>query len=49
MTYINQPAAKLAETAFTLLLNEIKNPDTQGEQHLVIPSELIICQTCKKR
>jgi DNA-binding LacI/PurR family transcriptional regulator len=48
MTYINQPAGKIAETAFTLLLDEIKNPDTQGEKHLEIPAELIICETCKK-
>jgi LacI family transcriptional regulator len=48
MTYIDQPAGKIAETAFTMLLEEIKNPDTHGKKQLAIPGELIICQTCRK-
>ena len=48
ITYINQPIKELGAKAIELLIDEIKNPDIFQEQHLTLPTELIVCETCKK-
>ncbi|MEJ2545620.1 MAG: LacI family DNA-binding transcriptional regulator [Calditrichaceae bacterium] len=48
ITYINQPIQALGAKAIELIIEEIKNPDTVREQHITLPTELIICETCKK-
>ncbi|TFH02233.1 MAG: LacI family transcriptional regulator [Calditrichales bacterium] len=48
MTFLDQPAAELSEMAMSLLIDEIKNPDMREARELMIPGELIICQTCHK-
>jgi LacI family transcriptional regulator len=48
ITYINQPINELGAKAIELIIDEIKNPDTVQEQHITLPTELIICETCKK-
>jgi LacI family transcriptional regulator len=48
MTYLDQPTAVLAERAILLLINEIKNPESHEEEHVKLPGEVIVCQTCLK-
>ena len=48
ITYINQPVTELGVKAMELIIDEIKNPDTVQEQHITLPTELIVCETCKK-
>jgi LacI family transcriptional regulator len=48
ISYIDQPAEEIGKKATELLLDEIKNPETRVERHIVIPTELVICETCKK-
>jgi LacI family transcriptional regulator len=49
ISYIDQPSEEIGKRAVELLLDEIKNPEMREEQHLVIPTELVICDTCKKK
>ena len=48
ISYIDQPAEEIGKKATELLLAEIKNPETREERHIVVPTELVICDTCKK-
>jgi len=48
ITYINQPIKELGVKAIELIINQIKNPDTVQEKHITLPTELVICETCKK-
>ena len=48
ITYISQPVKELGTKASELIINEIKNPDTAQDQHITLPTELIVCETCKK-
>ncbi|MBN1409075.1 MAG: LacI family DNA-binding transcriptional regulator [Calditrichaceae bacterium] len=48
ITYIDQPIKELGARAIQLVIDEIKNPDTAQEQHITLPTELIVCETCKK-
>jgi LacI family transcriptional regulator len=49
ISYIDQPAEEIGRNATELLLDEIKNPEMREEQHIVVPTELVICDTCKKK
>jgi LacI family transcriptional regulator len=48
ITYIDQPVKELGAKAIELIIDQIKNPDTVREQHITLPTELIVCETCKK-
>lgn len=47
MTHLDQPTALLAEKAIMLLIEQIKNPDEHQEEHIKIPGDIIVCQTCR--
>jgi LacI family transcriptional regulator len=49
ISYIEQPSEDIGRKAVELLLDEIKNPEMREEKHIIIPTELVICDTCKKR
>lgn len=49
ITYIDQPSEEMGRKAVELLLYEIKNRETREEQHLIIPTELVLCDTCKNK
>jgi LacI family transcriptional regulator len=49
LSYIDQPAEEIGKKATELLLEEIKNPELYEEQHIIIPTQLVICDTCKKK
>ncbi len=46
LSCVNQPTDKLGKTAVELTLDHIKNIDTFEPQHIEIPTELILRQTC---
>jgi LacI family transcriptional regulator len=45
ITYVHQPAAELGEKATELVIAEIINPEIRQEQHIVLPTELVLCGT----
>ncbi|MEJ2055629.1 MAG: substrate-binding domain-containing protein, partial [Calditrichaceae bacterium] len=47
ITFINQPVKELGARAIELIIEEIRNPDTFQVQNITLPTELIICDTCK--
>jgi LacI family transcriptional regulator len=49
ISYIDQPSEEIGRQATELLLTEIKDPETRNEQHMVVPTQLVICDTCKKK
>jgi LacI family transcriptional regulator len=49
ISYIDQPSEEIGRKATELLLYEIKNPELKEEQHIVVPTELVICDTCKNK
>jgi LacI family transcriptional regulator len=49
ISYIDQPAEEIGRKATELLLEEIKNPELREERHIVASTELVICDTCKKK
>jgi len=49
ISYIDQPSEDIGRKAVELLLDEIKNPEMREEKHIVVPTELVICDTCKKK
>ncbi|MGA9115893.1 MAG: LacI family DNA-binding transcriptional regulator [Bacteroidota bacterium] len=51
LSCVHQPASELGARAMELTLKELARPDGAGEQHLVLPTELILRETCtgKKR
>jgi len=49
LTYMDQPAETLGKRVPELIIEEIKNPEFNKEQNIVIPSKLIVCQTCRNR
>jgi len=49
ISYVDQPAEEIGRKATELLLEEIKNPEMREERHIVVPTELVICDTCKKK
>jgi LacI family transcriptional regulator len=46
LSCVTQPAHELGSKAFDLMLKTISYPDTAGEQHLVLPTELLLRETC---
>ncbi len=48
ITYIDQPAAQLAERAVELLISEIRNEKQRGKSQVKIPTRLVVCETCIK-
>ena len=49
ISYIDQPSEEIGKKATELLLDEIKNPEMREERHIVVPTKLVICDTCKKK
>jgi LacI family transcriptional regulator len=49
ITYIDQPAEEMGRKATELLLSEIKNPEMRQEEHNIMPTELVFCDTCKQK
>jgi len=48
-TYIEQPAEEIATSAIELLFQEIQNPEDTRKSNIVIPTELVFCETCIKK
>jgi len=48
LTFMDQPASAIGEKAFNLLLDELHSSERRSEQHIVIPSQLVIGETCRK-
>lgn len=48
LTYMDQPAAEIGEKAIELLLDELREPDAQRERRIVIPSQLVVGDTCHR-
>ena len=46
LSYIKQPIYKTGQRAVEILIHEIMNPEHQPSQ-LKLPTELVICETCK--
>ncbi len=49
ISYIDQPSEEIGKKATELLLDEIKNPEMREERHIVVPTKLVFCDTCKKK
>jgi LacI family transcriptional regulator len=49
ISYIDQPSEEIGKKATELLLYEIKNPEMREERHIVVPTKLVFCDTCKKK
>jgi len=47
ISYIEQPSEEIGKKATELLISEIKSPDMREKQQIIIPTELVICETCK--
>lgn len=47
LTYIEQPVEEISRQAFELLLDEIKNPQSGIPKDVVLPTKIVICETCK--
>ena len=48
LTFMNQPASAIGEQAFKLLLEELQSPGKFIPKQVVIPSQLVIGETCCK-
>ena len=48
MTFVEQPVEDISRKAFDLLLNEIRNPETRTQQDIVLPTNIVVCETCKQ-
>jgi len=48
LTFMDQPASAIGEKAFNLLLDELHSSERRSEQHIVVPSQLVIGETCRK-
>ena len=46
LSCVNQPTQELGARAVALLLEIIGNPESAGEQHVVMPTDLILRETC---
>jgi DNA-binding LacI/PurR family transcriptional regulator len=46
LSCVNQPTNEIGRKAFNLLLETIRHPEESPEQHVRIPTELIIRETC---
>ncbi len=48
LTYIKQPIHEIGQMATELLIDEIDNKET-GKQNIMLPADLVVCETCKKK
>ena len=46
LSCVNQPTLELGSKAVELMLAIIANPDTAGDQHVTVPTDLILRETC---
>ena len=46
LSCVAQPSHELGSKAVELMLKTIAHPDSAGEQHLVLPTELVLRETC---
>lgn len=46
LSCVTQPANELGRKAFDLMAKTIAHPETAGEQHLILPTELLLRETC---
>jgi DNA-binding LacI/PurR family transcriptional regulator len=46
LSCISQPTRELGTKAVEMILEIIKHPDEVSEQHVVIPTELVLRETC---
>jgi len=49
LSCVNQPTDKIGEYSVKLMLDQIKNIENFEPQHIVIPTELILRETCSKK
>jgi len=47
LTFVEQPVEEISRKAFELLLDEINNPETRTQQDIVLPTQIVVCETCK--
>ena len=49
LSCVNQPTDKLGKASVELIIDQIKNIESFEPQHIVVPTELILRQTCSKK
>ena len=49
LSCVNQPTDKIGEYSVKLMLDQIKNIESFEPQHIVIPTELILRETCSRK
>jgi LacI family transcriptional regulator len=49
ITYVDQPVEELGRKAFLLLLNQIGRSEIPEDQHIILPTRIVQCQTCLSR
>lgn len=49
LSCVNQPTDKLGKSSVELMIDQIKNIETFEPQHIVIPTNLILRETCSQR
>jgi DNA-binding LacI/PurR family transcriptional regulator len=46
LSCVNQPTLELGARAVELMLSIIANPDSAADQHVIVPTDLILRETC---
>ncbi len=46
LSCVTQPAYELGQKSLDLMLKTISHPETAGSQHLILPTELLLRETC---
>jgi DNA-binding LacI/PurR family transcriptional regulator len=46
LSCVNQPTLELGARAVELMLSIIANPDSSADQHVIVPTDLILRETC---
>jgi LacI family transcriptional regulator len=49
LTFVEQPVEEISRKAFNLLLDEINNPEKRNQEDIVLPTRIVVCETCKKK
>ncbi len=49
LSSVNQPTDKIGENSVKLMIDQIRNIETFEPQHIVIPTELILRETCSRK
>jgi len=47
LTFVEQPVEEISKRAFELLLEEVNNPDERNQGDIVLPTKIVVCDTCK--